>query len=227
MASVKMSFASVGGTIFLPFTGPVTVPSDGIITVDQRDAIDVLRMGGMYIQTQVKSQYSGAPAAGAAGTFVASTALSNGTLTVAAQPDAPRLASIRIDPGTVAVSAGNVAVNYIGNDGQTITDNVSAVTAASTIVSTNTSRGVVHINSVVVTGVSGGASPGIQMDSLNALAMIVAPGFVDFTALKLTVDNANSGIASTQSSAACITPSTAPNATHTYNMVASYNAPLT
>lgn len=227
MATVKMNAASVGGTLQLPNTGTVVVPSDGIITVDQRDAIDLLRMGATYIAAQVRSQYVGVPAAGAAGQFVGSTALSNGTLTVAHQPDVPRLASVRVDPGTSAISAGNVAVNYIGNDGQTITDNISAVTAATTIVSTNTSRGVVHINSVVVTGVSGGASPGVQMDSLNSLAVLVDPGFVDFAGLKATVDNADSGIASVQSSAACITPSTAPNATHSFSLVASFNGLVT
>jgi hypothetical protein len=227
MATVKMNLAAIGGTVQLPFTGNVTVPADGIVTVDQRDALDLLRAGASYISASVRSTYVGAPAVGAAGQFVASASLSNGTLTIAHQPDAPRLASIRIDPGTAAISAGNVAVSYIGNDGQAIVDNISAVTGATTIVSTNTSRGVVHLTSVVVTGVSGGASPGVQMDSLNSLAVLVDPGFVDFTALKATVDNADSGIASVQSTAACITPSTAPNATHTYNLVASYNAPNT
>ena len=224
MATVKMNASTIGGTIMLSNTGTVVVPADGIITVDVRDAVDVLRMGGAYLQSMTRSQYVGAPAAGAAGKFVASASFANGTLTVAAQPDVPRLASVRVDPGTTAITSGNVAVTYVGNDGQTITDNISAVTGATTIVSTNTSRGVVHINSVVVTGVTGGASPGVQMDSLNSLAMLVDPGFVDFSALKVTVDNADSGIASVQSSAACITPSTAPNATHTFGLAASYNA---
>jgi hypothetical protein len=227
MATVKMNASAIGGTIQTQFSGNVTVPVDGIITVDQRDAIDLLRAGAVFYQASTRYSYVGAPAAGAAGKFVASTAFANGTLTIAAQPDVPRLASIRVDPGTSAITAGNVAVSYIGNDGQTITDNVSAVTGATTVVSTNTSRGVVHINSVVVTGVAGGTSPQVQMDSLNSLALPVDPGFVDFTALKATVDNADSGIASVQSTAACITPSTAPNGTHTFAFLGSFNAAAT
>jgi hypothetical protein len=224
MATVKMNAAAIGGTIQLAFSGSVTVPADGLITVDQRDAIDLLRAGATYITAQTRRDYVGIPIAGAVGQFVASAAFGNGTLTIAAQPDVPRLASVRVWPGTSPISAGNIAVNYIGNDGLTITDNFSAIGVASAAVSSNLSRGLVHLNSVIVTGVSGGASPGVQMDSLNSLAMIVDPGFVDFSGVQAFVDTLASGIVSVQSSAACITPSTAPNGTHAFSLVGSFNA---
>lgn len=224
MTTVQMNASAIGGTLQLSYSGTVLVPANGIITVDSRDVQALLLDGAKYVSSKATSQYIGIPAAGAVGAFVASTAFSNGTLTIAAQPDVPRLASVRVFPGTSPITSGNVAVNYIGNDGQTITDNFSAIGVASAAVSANTSRGVVHINSVIVTGVTGGVSPGVQMDSLNSLALMVDPGFFGFTADKATVDNADNGIISTQSSAACITPSTAPNGTHTFSIAGSYSS---
>jgi hypothetical protein len=224
MTTVQMNASAIGGTLQLPYSGTVVVPANGIITVDSRDVPPLLTAGAKYISSKVTSQDLGIVLAGAAGAFVASVAFANGTLTIAAQPDVSRLASVRIDPGTTALTAGNVAVNYLANDGTTLTDNFSAVTPASTVASANTSRGVAHINSVIVTGAAGGTSPKIQMDSLNSLALAVDPGFYGFTGLKASVDDADVGIASVQSTAACITPSTAPNGTHTFELAGAYNA---
>ena len=224
MTQVQMNASAIGGTLQLPNTGTINVPANGVITVDSRDVAPLLAAGAKYTGSKVTSQDLGVPIAGAVGQFVASVAFANGTLTIANQPDVPRLASVRIDPGTTALTGGNVAVNYIANDGTTITDNFTGITPASTVASVNTSRGVVEIKSVIVTGVAGGTSPKIQMDSLNSLGLVVDPGFVGFTALKATVDDADIGIASVQSTAACITPSTAPNGTHTFELAGAYSA---
>lgn len=224
MSQVQMNASAIGGLLQLPFSGNVTVPANGVITVDSRDAVSLLAAGTKYVGSKVASQDLGIVLAGAVGQFVASVAFANGTLTIANQPDVPRLASVRIDPGTTALTAGNVAVNYIANDGNTITDNFTAITPASTVASVNTSRGVVEIKSVIITGAAGGTSPKVQMDSLNSLGLVVDPGFVGFIALKATVDDADVGIVSVQSTAACITPSTAPNGTHTFELTAAYNA---
>ncbi len=227
MSTVKMNALSIGGLIQTQFSGNVQVPADGIITVDTRDAATLLAAGAGYITAKTKQQYISAPLAGTVGRIVASTAFANGTLTIANQPDSPRLCSIRVDPGTTAITGGVVTVNYVGCDGQTTIDTVSAVTAASTVVSTNTSKGVAKVNSVVVTGVAGGTSPQIQVDTLNSLAVAADAGYVDFSVVDLKVDNVDSGVASTQSSAACFTPSTAPNGTHNYQVVAVFNSPVT
>jgi hypothetical protein len=224
MTTVQMNASAIGGTIQLAYTGTVTVPSNGIITVDTRDVPALLIDGAKYVSGKSTYQYLGAPVVGAVGALVASASFANGTLTIAAQPDVPRLASVRIWPGTSPITAGNVAVNYLANDGTTVTDNFSGVGVASAAISSNLSRGIVHLNSVIVTGVAGGASPAVQMDTLNSLAVAVDPGFFGFTINKSTVDNADNGIVSVQSSAACYTPSTAPNATHTFAAAAAYTA---
>jgi hypothetical protein len=227
MSTVQLNAAAIGGLIQTGFSGNVQVPADGLITVDTRDAANLLAAGCSYVRATTRQQTITTPAAGAVGQLVASTAFSNGTKTIANQPDVARLASVRIDPGTSAITAGNVAVSYIALDGTTTVDNLSAVTAASTVLSQNISKGIVKLNSLVVTAVAGGASPGIQMDTLNQLGVMADPGYVDFSVLDLKVDGVDSGVASVATAAACFTPSTAPNGTHTYNVIANFNSPVT
>jgi predicted transcriptional regulator len=133
------------------------------------------------------------------------------------------LASVRIDPGTSAITSGNVAVSYIANTGVTVVDNISAIGGGTTVQSTNLTYGAVHFNSVIVTGVTGGASPGVQMDSLNVLAANVDPNFASFAVLKNTVDSADNGVISTYASAGAYAPSTTPNGTHTFGVIASFS----
>lgn len=222
MPNISMYAGSIGGTLNLANSGTVVVPASGIISVDSRDAVDLLRLGATYMIQKTRSTYFGAPAVGAAAKFVASASFAAGTLAIAAQPDVPRLASVRIDPGTSAITSGNVAVNYVANTGATVTDNFSAIGGGTTIQSTNLTYGAIHLNSVIVTGVTGGASPGIQMDSLNVLAATVDPNFGSFAVLKNTVDNADSGVISTYASAGAYAPSVAPNGTHTYGLIAGF-----
>lgn len=226
MANIRMNAASIGGLIQLNYTGPVTVPSDGIITIDSRDGPQVLRMGGTYLTNATRQAIVGAAIAGAAGKIVASAGLSNSSYVIANQPDFPRLLSVRVDPGTSAITAGQAVVSYIANDGSNPQlDTISFATGAGTVFSTNLSKGAVFVNSLVVSGLVGGTSPGIQMDTLNFLAAIVDNGFVDFSVLNLTVDAARSGVASTIASSGVFLPSTIPNSTHTYNAVVTFFAP--
>jgi hypothetical protein len=227
MSTVKMNALAIGGTIQLPATGNVTVPADGLISVDSTDVAALLRMGATYIMARTKSVNILAPRAASAGRLVASTALSNGTKTIAAQPDVPRQGVLRIDPGTSAITAGNVAINYLANDGTTVTDNVSAIMGGTTVVSTNTSKGIVTLNSVIVTAIAGGASPQVQLNDTNSLSVSVDPGFVDFTLLAEFADATNEGQVAIASSAASFTPSTTPNSTHNYGAFYGFNAPNT
>lgn len=225
MTQIRMNASAIGGTLQLPFSGIVNVPSDGMITVDSRDATTLLRQGAKYVTQAARYGTYIGPIAGAAGQLVASTSLANGTLSIANQPDFPRLASVRIWPGTVAISAGQLVVNYVANDGSTQNDTFSAITGVTVAASTNLSKGIVHLNSAIVTGVTGGASPGVQVDTLNTLAAMVDTGFVDFSLLKLDVDNTSTGTVTVFPSAGAFQPSTAPNGTHSYGFAYAFNAP--
>lgn len=223
MSTVKLNASAIGGMIQLSQTGNVVVPADGIITVDVRDAPALLANGATYINSTARRTAITAPRAASAGRLVASTALSNGTKSIANQPDVPRQGILVVDPGTSAISAGNVAVAYVANDGTTTTDNISAITPASTIASTTTSKGIAILNSLVVTAIAGGASPGVQLNDSNSLSMMVDPGFVDFTVTGEFVDTTSEGQVAVASGAASLTPSTTPNATHNYTVYYNYN----
>jgi hypothetical protein len=228
IATVQMSAAAIGGTLNLPNTGTVQVPASGLITVDTRDAIDLIRRGGAYVNQRVVVNVFTTPRAASAGRLVASTTLSNGTLTIANQPDVPRQGAVYIDPGTSAITAGNVAVSYVANDGTSQVDNFSAVMPPSVAVTQNTTKGIVVLSSVVVTAVAGGATPHVQVNDTNSLAMMVDPGFQSFALLREDVDSTYEASGQTvASSAASVTPSTAPNATHNFTIRAGWTVPDT
>ncbi len=226
MTTVRMNAASIGGTLALNYTGNVNIPGDGVITVDTRDAPALLTLGAGYINGVIGRSTYTAPIAATAGRLVASTALAAGTLSIANQPDVPRQGVLRIDPGTSAITAGNVAMAYLANDGTTQTDNVSCVMPGTTVVSTITSKGIMVLNTVVATGIVGGASPLVQMKDNNSLSATVDAGFVDFIVLQEQHGSTNEGQVAVASSAASFTPSTTPNGTINYTLVASYNAPV-
>ena len=226
MSQVQLNASSIGGVLQTQFSGNVAVPANGLITVDTRDAPALLSRGASYVNVITRWTSIGAARAGSAGRVVASTSLGNGTLSIANQPDFPRQLAVRADPGTLAISAGNVALTYVGNDGVTRTDNISLITGASTIVSTLTSRGVMTLTSAVVTALAGGASPAIQINDTNSLGLAVDAGFVGFSVIKEVDDATNVTIGTVASTAASIVPSTTPNGTHTYGFGYSYTMPV-
>jgi len=227
MSTVRMNAATIGGTLNLAYTGAVTVPSDGIISVDTRDAPALLARGASYINLVTRKVSFSAVAAASAGRLVASTALSNGTKAVANQPDVPRQGVLRIDPGTSAITAGTVSIPYVANDGTSVTDVVSAIMPGTTVVSTLTSKGIMVLSPIVVAGIAGGASPLVQLNDTNSLSMPVDAGFVDFTLLRTDTDAALTSGGTVATSAASVTPTSAPAATTTYNFFYSYTMPNT
>lgn len=223
--TITLDASAVGGTINAP-SGNIAVPASGRITVPVSDAAALLAAGCKYVNSPSRFQaLSAAPRAGSAGRIVASTSFANGTLSIANQPDVPRVLAVKIDPGTLEITAGNLALTYTANDGTTQVDNIDPRTAASTILTTNTSKGAVLVTSAIITAVAGGATPGVQIDDTNSLSLQVDPGFAAFTVKRANVDGANETIGTVNSSAASITPNTTPNATHTYGFYYNYTAP--
>lgn len=224
---VSLDASQIGGTI-IPGGAEArkVVGPTGVITVKGIDAPSFVQAGAKFIQAQ-QIQSSGiiAPRAASAGRVVASTSLANGTLSIANQPDTPRQLVAVFDPGTVAISAGDLALTYVANDGTTQVDHISPVTPASTIKSTTTSKGVVSLTSAIVTALAGGASPLVQVNDTNSLSMIVPPYFSGFALTRAFADGVVNGTTAVASSAASYTPSTTPNATHTYQAIARVNAP--
>src|ERR1700735_1205119 len=115
MLQVTMNAAGVGGVIQTAGSGVIQVPANGLITVGAGDVPDLLKIGCTYVNSRNVVQTVANARAATAARIVTSTSLANGTLTVANQPDVPRQLAVQTIAGTVAISAGNVAVNYTAN----------------------------------------------------------------------------------------------------------------
>lgn len=226
--SVKLNAKALGGAIQTQYSGYVTVGADGTVTVDSRDAASLLAAGASYINTRTGYvNYPVAPVIGTVGKFVASTSLANGTLSIANQPDVPRMGLLRVDPGASAVTAGNAAITYVANDGTTQVDNLSVITGASTLATLSTSKGMMLINSVILTGVVGGTTPHVQLSSDGRLACPVDAGFQDFAVVAEWDTNASATPGAVTASAAAIAPTAAVNGTATYSFGYTYIMPNT
>lgn len=237
--NVKMfAPAGFGGSIQTANSGTVFVQSDGTITVSALDVSDMVRLGFQFAVAGHDRALIAGPAILNGTVAVGSVALANGTLTIAAQPDVPRQLAAVVYPGTTSITAGNLALTYVGNDGLTQIDSLSLVCAnqASLAVAgltVTSTKGVEHLTSAVVTALAGGTTPGIQIGTNNFLAVPVPPKFVDFavtkeSTIKGTVTSssqclsiaADEAIASVTvvASGALVSPVTAPNGTLSYSV---------
>jgi len=204
-----------------PFSGTVAANSDGTFTIDPRD--QAYALGAGYIPARRETVHyvpKTAPTILTVGQIVTSVALSNTSLTVANQPDVLRQCQVRVDPGTSAITAGVCTVTYGANDGTAAqVDALSLITAASTLLTVPFTKGVMTVASAVVTGLVGGTSPKVQIDTTAALAVPIPPNCADVTIIKEITDSTdNSANLGTLTTAGIWTPHTAPNSTHTYGV---------
>lgn len=226
MGMVQIAGNGFGGLIQGNF-GNYYANSDGTFTVDSRDAQDLLRNNGMTYVQHNNASYTLplAPPAATVGGVVASGALSNGTVVVGTQPTVMRPVNVEVGTGTGAITAGSIAVTYIGNDGQTATDTLSLACPASSAVTQGLSRGVDNITSIVVSGVVGGTSPWLRLSTTAALSVPVDAGAVDFAVIREYDAGATIAIGALASALGSIVPTTAPNGTVTYSFAYAYTSP--
>ena len=213
-----------------PNTGSVNASTvDSTFTIDIRDIPFALQAGyvPVYKDSRQSAPIVSTPAVATVGAIVASVALTNTSLTIAANPDTMRQVKMRVDPGTTAITAGVCTVTYAANDGTAAqVDVLSLVTPLSTLLTLFLSKGALTVASAVVTGLVGGTSPKIQLDTTAVLAVPVAPGSVDVTITKEVTDGAdNSSTLGTLTNAGIWTPHTAPNGTHTFGIAYQTTAP--
>ncbi len=226
MSTVQMYGNGVGG-VFQGNYGTYQATSDGTFTIDARDITPALLLGMTYVNKTFDAYYTGgAPAAASAAAYVSSASLSNGNLTIAAQPDVTRQAALVVGTGTTAVTAGSIALTYIANDGTTQTDTFSAVVGASATTTQFTSKGVVHIASGTVSGLVGGTSPFVYLGSTSVLSVPVSPGATDFSVQKENVTGADETVGTLSTvTLGSIAPTSAPNGTRTYSFMYTYYGP--
>lgn len=227
MPNVQLAGNGFGGVVQGNY-GNYQAASDGSFTVDSRDAPSLLARGMGYVKQSNRAYTLPlAPAAAAVGGVVASGALSNGTVAVTTQPTAMRPVNVEVGTGTTAITAGNVAVTYIGNDGASGTDNFSAVCSASASTTQGLSRGVQSISNITVSGLVGGTSPWIRLSTTAALSLPVDPGAIDFAVNREYDAGATVAVGALASALGSITPTTAPNGTVTYAFSYSFLSPVT
>src|ERR1019366_1703471 len=156
---VKMSSGSTSSGTVIGNYGTYTPNSDGTYTVDSRDVTTMLGIGWNYLSAAtVNNSYPAVPAAAAVGAIIASASLTNGAVSVT-QPIDIRPVQVVIGNGSPGITAGQLAITYIGNDGQTTTDTISAVMTYNTSTTTYLSKGVAHITTAVISALAGGGSP--------------------------------------------------------------------
>lgn len=225
MSTVLLAGGGFGGLIQGAY-GNYTQASDGTFTVDTRDAPALLTLGMIYVQ-KTTTQYTTpiAPAAAAIGGVVSSGALSNGTVAVTTQPTIMRPVNVEIGAGTSAITAGSVAVTYIGNDGLSTTDTFSTVLAANGGSTLSTSKGVISISNITVSGLVGGASPFIRLSTTAAISVPLDPSSVDFAILREYDAGATAAVGSLATALGSVFTTTAPNGSAVYSFNYYYVSP--
>lgn len=219
----------VGGQI-QAINGTYFVGADGTVYVNAADVQYMQSLGFQFALSDHRIFTTpGAPVAASTSVTVSSVSLTVGSLTVAAQPDVPRQLQAIVYPGTVAISAGVLTMTYTANDGTTQVDALSLVmgtqaagTAGGTLFTT---KGVERLASAIVSGLTGGVSPGIVVGSNGYIAVPVPARFVDFAPTmekKMTPTAGTLGLSvpsddtvpTLYTSGGLISPTTAPDGTH-------------
>jgi hypothetical protein len=226
MPNVQLAGGGFGGQIQGNF-GIYQANTDGSFTVDSRDVPSLLTLGMAYVkQSNRDITLPMAPAAAAVGGVVSSGALSNGTVAVTTQPTVMRPVNVEIGTGTTPITAGNVSVTYLGNDGVVTTDNVSAVIALSTSETVGLSKGVQSISNITVSGLVGGTAPWIRLSTTAQISLPVDPGAIDFAVNREYDAGATVAVGTLGTALASIAPTTAPNGTVTYSFSYSFTSPV-
>lgn len=199
-----------------------TADSYGRFTINAGDIKAALDAGFIYAPSPVKYYYAASPLAASATRIVSSVAATNGTLTIAAQPDCPRPIQFVFAPGTTAVTAGTLTLVYVATNGQTVTDVLSLVTPLSTSATLASTQGVASLTSATIAGLTGGTSPGIEGGVTASIALPGDPLAQDFVVFKEIVDGLNETVGTVVAASGFIAPTTAPNGTHSYSFGYTY-----
>lgn len=226
MTTVQLAGSGFGGLVQGNW-GNYQAASDGTFTVDTRDVSALLTLGMNYVRIQNQSfTLPLAPPAASVGGVVSSGALSNGTVAVTVQPTVMRPVNVEVGTGTTAITAGSVAVTYIGNDGVVGTDTLSLICPLSSAVTQGLSRGVDTISSIVVSGVVGGTSPWLRLSTTAALSVPVAPGTNSVAFTREYDAGATVAVGTPAAALGSIAPTGAPNGTLTYSFLYTSTAPI-
>lgn len=228
MSTVMFAPSGVTGRVNLS-SGAVSVAADGTITVADDSDVNPLLAAGFLPAIPGVMHYTTpiAPAAASAAATISSVTMTNGGLTIAAQPTVGRQIAAVVGAGTVAITAGTLSVDYLANDGTDTIDEISLALAASGSKTVTLTKGALYVNSATIAGLTGGASPFLYAGLTAAIAVPIPPRSASFT-IRKEVDTATNqatlGVPVT-GALGCFTPNNAPNATQTFAVWYSFLTP--
>ena len=216
MVSVSGVVAGYDG----PFTGSVDPNSDGSVTIDIRDVPAAIGGGLMPAFDRLFHYGNAIPAAASTSLVVHSSTLANGSLTISAQPDVARQLQAVVTPGTTGITAGELILEYVANDGTTTTDSLDLSEVGTTTTTLRSTKGALHVNSASVADLAGGGSPTVIVGTNATLGVPMNPFAVAGTIFKENLDGSDVAVGSrgTLTGTGLYTPATAPNGTHTFAM---------
>lgn len=219
--------SGIGGVIMGQF-GTYPMATDGSYTIDSRDAPSLLADGFSYVKMGNTTYTTPkAPAAAAAAAIIASAAISNGAVAIAASPDVMRPVEVIWHAGAAAITAGTLTVNYTGNDGVATSDVISLVSALNTTNTAFLSKGAIAVASASVAGLVGGGTTFLYASTDANLSLPVAGGAIDISVSREYDAGATVAVGALLTNVlASITPTNAPNATRTYSFFYSFTSPV-
>jgi hypothetical protein len=211
----------------------------GIISnVASGDVVSLLNMGCTPSTLKTRLLAAGAVLTASLTGIISNVALTNLTLTIAAQPDVPRQLVLTMAPGAAAVTAGQALITYVAADGSVQVETASLITGSGVTVTYKTVKAVAELTSVVTSGVVGGSSPTIEMGTNGVIGLPAEQGAIGFSVFKETYTTVSANITTgvitpvitDQGTLGAVdainglyTPTTAPNTAKQINVWFNYN----
>jgi hypothetical protein len=167
-----------------------SVDSNGYVNVPFADVTSMLGQGFTFGFTAIVKASFLAPLPADLTTVVNAVTPSNAALTIAAQPPQARKLQIRIVIGTTtttAITAGNLELVGVDQDGNAISENISLIENASATVKSKWAYA--SLTSATVSGyVASGSGTGntVGIGPSNDFGIPTVPGVANFTLLKAT-----------------------------------------
>jgi hypothetical protein len=222
-----------GEVVGMPSGTTYQIGSNGVVTSVAQQDLAAMRSLGFSVansSTLVSRAIFLAPAAADLTSVKAAATPANGAITIAGQPPTPRKLAIRIVIGTTtttAITAGTLTLVGEDQDGNAITEVISLIENASA--TKKTANAYASLTSGTVAGyAANGSGTGNTLGIGGAvdLGVSTAQGVTNFALLKETVDGATdeTSSATVDATARTVAMGTAPNGTHNYEVLATYNA---
>jgi hypothetical protein len=202
--------------------GVYIVGNDGSVAVDSRAVSALLGAGFTYFRSGAGHARYTAPLAADLVSIVAAAAAAAGAVVIAAQPDYPRKLQVRLVRTSGDIASGTLTLVGTNAQGQPITEVVSLVTAGASL-TIKTANAYAHLTSGTVSALTGTYSYTLGIGAAADLGLPLPPAFQDLAVFKENVDAADETVGTIDGVAGTVSPTTAPNGTHSFDFFFGYS----